>query len=206
MAKYPNLTAQQNEDTVNKAGGMEGLQRFLSGELVLIERSKLNQDADVRRWIKIDENTIAVDLESSPRLPFAGAEVEQHTGVGGAIFQKRADGLYRNGRKVVLRLSERQMNGKSLKGYELRDELTGKPVLNANELDALYDNPHLLPEDWKKDEKGNIRFIFFWGTIYRNSDGHLFVRYIFFSDGAWQRYYFWLGVGWDGRFPAAVAS
>ena len=206
MAKYPNLTAQQNEDTVNKAGGMEGLQRFLSGELVLIERSKLNQDADVRRWIKIDENTIAVDLESSPRLPFAGAEVEQHTGVGGAIFQKRADGLYRNGRKVVLRLSERQMNGKSLKGYELRDELTGKPVLNANELDALYDNPHLLPEDWKKDEKGNIRFIFFWGTIYRNSDGHLFVRYIFFSDGAWPRYYFWLGVGWDGRFPAAVAS
>ena len=192
---------EQIQDVANKFGTEERIRRFQSGELVLVERSKVN-----RRWIKIDENTIAVDLESSPRLPFAGAEVEQHTGVGGAIFQKRADDLYRNGRKVVLRLSERQMNGKSLKGYELRDELTGKPVLNANELDALYDNPHLLPEDWKKDEKGNIRFIFFWGTIYRNSDGHLFVRYIFFSDGAWQRYYFWLGVGWDGRFPAAGAS
>ena len=206
MAKYPNLTAQQNEDTVNKAGGMEGLQRFLSGELVLIERSKLNQDADVRRWIKIDENTIAVDLESSPRLPFSGAEIEQHIGVGGAIFQKRADGLYRNGRKVGLHPSERQLNGKWLKGHELRDELTGKPVLNANELDALYDNPHLIPEDWKKDERGNIRFIFFWGTIYRGSAGSLCVGCLSFGDGSWNRSYCWLDDDWNDNNPAALAT
>ncbi len=195
------LTYTQTGDLGNKIGGQEGAKGILSGELVVVKRSEAN-----RRWIKIDENTIAVDLESSPGLPFAGAEIEKHIGVGGAIFQKQADGLYRNGRKVGLHLSERQMNGKSLKGYELRDELTGKPVLNANELDALYDNPHLIPEDWKKDEKGNIRFIFFWGTTYRGLGGYLCVRCLCFLVGSWSRRCSWLGNVWYGYNPAALAS
>ena len=196
-----NLTYPQIGDLGNKIGGDAGAKGILSGELIVVKRSEAN-----RRWIKIDGNTIAVDLESSPGLPFKGAEVESHIGVGGAIYQKRADGLCRNGRKVGLHLSRRQVNGKSLKGYELRDELTGKPVLNANELDALYDNPHLIPEDWKRDENDNIRFIYFWGTIYRSSDGSLYVRCICFSDGAWDRRYYWLGGGWGGDYPATVAS
>ncbi|MBI2068492.1 MAG: hypothetical protein HYT67_00050 [Candidatus Yanofskybacteria bacterium] len=195
------LTYTQTGDLGNKIGGQEGAKGILSGELVVVKRSEAN-----RRWIKIDENTIAVDLESSPGLPFAGAQVEKHIGVGGAIFQKQADGLYRNGRKVGLHLSGRQKGGKVVKGYELRDELTGKPVLNANELDALYDNPHLLPEEWKRDENGNIRFIFFWGTIYRNSDGGLYVRYIYFDGGSWDRVFSWLDRGWRGNDPAALAS
>ena len=148
-----------------------------------------------------------MDLESSPGLPFNGAEVEAHIGTGGVLYKKIGEGLYRSGRKVVLHLSERQINGKSMKGYELRDELTGKPVLNANELDALYDNPHLIPEDWKRDEKGNIRFIFFWGTIYRNPDTvNLYVRYLYFNVGTWNRFYNWLGNDWHGRSPAVLAS
>ena len=192
---------EQIQDIANKFGTEERIRRFQSGELVLVERSKVN-----RRWIKIDENTIAVDLESSPRLPFAGAEVEQHIGVGGAILQKRADGLYRNDRKVVFRLSERQKGSKVAKGYELRDELIGKPVLNANELDALYDNPHLLPEDWKKDEKGNIRFVFLLGTIYCSLDGRLCARCIYFDGRSWNLDYRWLGRVWNGDDSAAVAS
>ena len=110
-----------------------------------------------------------------------------------------------DGRKVVLHLSKRQQNGKWLRGYELCDELTGKPVLNANILDALYENTHLIPEDWKRDEKGNIRYIYFWGTIYRSAD-RLFVRSLCFDRGGWGRRCDWLDRGWDFGGPATLLA
>ena len=161
---------------------------------------------EATRVVTLGPTTIVVNLAASPKLPFNGAEVESHIGEGWVIVEKRTDGLYVNGRKVVLRLSRRQQNGKSLKGYELREELTGKPVLNANVLDALCDNPHLIPEDWKKDERGNTRYIFFWGTIYRYSSGFLYVRCLYFHDGTWHRLYFWLDGVWDGYDPAVLLA
>ena len=77
--------------------------------------------------VTLGPTTIAVNLVASPRLPFNGAEVESHIGEGWVIVEKRADRLYLNGRKFVLYLSRRQQNGKSLKGYELREELTVSP-------------------------------------------------------------------------------
>ena len=161
---------------------------------------------DATRATTLNETTIAVNLGASPKLPFNEAEVEQHIGEGWAIVEKRSDGLYLNGRKVVLYLSRRQQNGKLLKGYDLREELTGKPVLFANLLDALYDNPHLIPEDWKKDDRGNTRYIFFWATIFRGSVGYPYVRCLFFADGAWNRHYSWLGIDWLGNDPAALLA
>lgn len=159
---------------------------------------------DATRWITINATTIVVNLGAAPGLPLNGAEVVTHEGDGWAIVEKRADGqLYVNGRKVVLYLSRRQKSGKWLKGHDLREELTGKPVLNANLLDALFGNPHLIPEDWKKDEQGNTRFIYFWGTVYRDASGFLYVRYLYFRDGVWDRLYSWLEDDWLGHDPAA---
>lgn len=158
---------------------------------------------DATQWITINSTTIVVNLGVAPKLLFGEVEVEQHIGDGWVIVEKRADGLYVSGRKVVLYLSKRQKGRKWLKGHELREELTGKPVLNANILDALVENPHLIPDDWKADEDGNTRFIYFWGTIYRGAGDSLCVRYLFFYDGAWIRRYFWLHDIWDGSRPAA---
>lgn len=177
------------------------VREFLLGQMQIKPTTE-----DAQRFITINETTIAVYLGATPKLPFDGAEVVEHIGEGWVIVEKRADGLYINSRKVTLHLSKRQKGGKWLKGYELCEELTGKPVLNANILDALYENIHLIPEEWKRDENGNIRFIFFWGTIYRASDGNLYVRYLYFSDGAWGRYYRWLGLGWGGLGPAALLA
>lgn len=160
----------------------------------------------IQRVRVVNATTIMVNLDVAPGLPFGGATVESHTGGGWVKVQRRKDGLYVDGRKVVLHLSERQKGGRVLKGYELRDELTGKPVLNANVLDALYENPHLIPEDWKKDEAGNIRYIFFWGTIFRSPgpDG-LCVRDLYFGGGTWRRSCGWLDGGWGG-VPAALLA
>ncbi|MBU2082042.1 hypothetical protein KKH14_01295 [Patescibacteria group bacterium] len=75
-------------------------------------------------------------------------------------------------------------------GKELLEELTGKPVLNANVLDYLYAHQwsYNIPkvEEWRT-ERGGEKIIFFWGTIYRDSDGHPCVRSLYYGggDGRW---------------------
>ena len=175
-------------------------------EFLLGQISFKSVSEDATRFIIINETTIAVNLGVTPDLPFNGAEVVEHIGEGWVIVEKRPDDLYINGRKVVLHLSKRQKNGEWLKSHELREELIGKLVLNANVFDALYQNPRLIPEEWKKDENGNTSFIFFWGTIFRGSDGRLYVRCLYFHGGAWCWHCRWLGYDWDGHYPAALLA
>lgn len=161
---------------------------------------------DATRVITLNETTIAVNLGSIANLPFNGTKVESHIGEGWAIVEKRINGLYVNGHKVIFHLSKHQQNNGKCKGYKLYEELAGKPVLNANLLDALADNPHLIPEDWKKDEDGNTLYIFFWATTYRSASGHLYVRYLFFNDDAGLRHHRWLDYDWRDDDPAALLA
>jgi len=116
-------------------------------------------------------------------------------------------GLWKwNPEQVQFYLSTNQQNGKTIKGNKLRKELAGKPVLNANVLDYLLKNPQLIPEEWKKDSNGNTRYIFFWGTIYRNAVGSLFVRYLYFNDGQWSWSHDWLDYAWGSYNPAALLA
>ncbi|MEK7080027.1 MAG: hypothetical protein AAB901_01945, partial [Patescibacteria group bacterium] len=66
--------------------------------------------------------------------------------------------------------------------------------------------PHLIPEEWKKDGKGNTRYIFFWGTIYRYRNSRLCVRCLYWEDGSWNCTHYWLDDGYEDREPAAVRA
>jgi hypothetical protein len=160
----------------------------------------------IERIRVISATTIMVNLDAPPILPFGGAKIEFQIGSGWVKLDKRPDGLYVDDRKVILSLSEKQKEKKVLRGHELREELSGKPVLHPNIMDALVEYSHLIPEDWKKDEKGNTRYIFFWAVIFRNADGGLFVRCFYFLDGRWDRDYDWLGGVWRFGDPAALLA
>jgi hypothetical protein len=152
-----------------------------------------------------------IDLAKAPRLPFDGAEVFKHEGKGVVEIELCSnDNLYIDGKKVVLHLSERQMGDKRIIGHELRKELENgtQVLLNSNVLDYLYDHPELFPEHWKKDESGEIRYIFFWGSIFRGpSDGDLCVRFLYLSGSELLRDSRWLGYDWFRQGPSAsVAS
>lgn len=148
----------------------------------------------------------AINLNDKPTQPFSGATVEKHSGGGRAMLEKRADGLYIDGKKILLHRSERQMNGKFVVGHELRKELDGKPVLNACIQDFLMANQEFIPEDWKKDDAGNTIYIFFWGTIFRDADGSLCVRCLYFKDDGWRQDYDWLIDDWYGVSLAAILA
>lgn len=134
--------------------------------------------------------TSVVDLDADPFIP-SGWKVEVHQ--KGGNFKWDAT-------KVRLHLSKKQQGGKVLEGNELREELKGQPVYNANLLDYLLKNPHLIPEEWKG------MYVFFWGTIYRYSDGDLGVRCLCWDGGRWHWRSFWLDGDWRGGSPAAVPA
>lgn len=152
----------------------------------------------VQRIRVVNATTLMVNLDAAPKLPFGGATVESHTTGGWVRVQRLNDGLYVDGRKVALYLSEqlfeRRKGRMLIRSYEFRYELTGKPVLNANILDALYENINMIPEDYKRNEADKIRFICFWETIYRDpyADVRL-VRGLYFLGGIWRCDYNWFG-------------
>lgn len=148
-----------------------------------------------------------IDTDLDPRLPFNGASIKKHVRQGKVVIEKRVDGLYIGGQKVILWRSVRQINGRSVVGCELLKEADGQLILSASILDFLLANQEYIPEEWKeKDENGNTIFIFFWVTIYRDSYGYLCVRCLYWFEGACDESYDWLDRGWDASNPAAVCA
>lgn len=109
-------------------------------------------------------SAVQVDLGKAPTLPFEDTQVVVHQGSGVATLELRTSGLYLDGLKIVLRQVEQQQDTR-IKRDDLRKQLDGTSVLNANVLDALFDLPQLIPEDWRKT---GMR-VFFWGTVYRHN-------------------------------------
>jgi hypothetical protein len=102
--------------------------------------------------------------------------------------------------RIKLHLSPNQQGGKYIKGDKLKVELANEPVLPANVLDFYLANSHLILEEWKE------KAVFFWGTVYRDSSGILYVRCLCFDDGRWYSDCLRLGNDWDGSDPAALRA
>jgi len=122
--------------------------------------------------IKVVEHVIDCDVEPfiEPRW-----RVEEHKKGGQFKWDPQTIRLY---------LSKGQRGEASrMEGGKLRKELEGKPVVNANVLDYLFEHPHLIPEEWKG------KAVYFWGTIYRDAVGNLDVRYLVFFENQWKWFY-----------------
>lgn len=117
-----------------------------------------------------------IDLNADPMVPDGWSVKEHHKG---SSFEW-------NPAKIALYLSEQQNNGNFIEGNKLRKKLKSKTVLNACLLDYLLAHPQLIPEDWKG------KTVFFWGTIYCDSDGDLCVRFLIWNGSEWFCNYRWL--------------
>jgi hypothetical protein len=131
-----------------------------------------------------------IDCDAKPYIP-DGWKVVEHQKGGKMEWDPT---------KIQLYLSDSQKDGKYIEGNKLRKELKNKPVLNACVLDWLLAHPEFIPEEWKEE------YVFFWGTIYRRSDGALRVRYLCWDDGGWRWRYGPLVSDWDSGSPAAVLA
>ncbi len=130
-----------------------------------------------------------IDCDSAPFVP-NGWSVEEH----------KKGGLFKfDPSKISFYLSKKQKKG-SIGGHDLSKDLADKPVMNANVLDYLLAHPELIPEEWKG------KYIFFWGTIYRGSNGYLYVRGLYWNGSKWSWGCDWLDYDFASDNPAALAS
>ena len=137
-----------------------------------------------------------VDLSANPFIP-DGYTVDTHS---------RGDSFTWDPSAIEFYLSEPQRVDDVIEGNHLIKELEDKPVLNANILDYLLARSYLIPEEWKKDEKGRARYIFFWGTIYRDSDGRRSVRGLYWDGSKWDWSSNPLDRWWNITNPAALLA
>ena len=142
-----------------------------------------------------------IDCNAAPFIP-NGWSVRPEDQITSAV---RGDLVF-DPAKVTPYFSERQKNGKAIVGNDLRKELDGKPLLTARVLDYLLVNTHLIPESWKKNEKGAMLYHLFWGTLYDDSNGRLFVRFLCCDDDVWCWGYRSLGANFGSRDPALLAN
>lgn len=183
--------AHEMEMAMNRVGGWTAaLVKMLStGSNLADVRDMLLGRAEI-----VGPTTWLIDLLSPPLCP-EGAKVEEHQTGNPVKWTEGFVGLY---------LSDAQRGGCIL-GRELRKELKGKPVLNANALDFLLKHPLLIPEEWE----GEFKQVFFWGTIYRVLlTGDLYVRCLKWSklSGKWYESDRQLDCGFCGNDAAAVAT
>lgn len=75
---------------------------------------------------------------------------------------------------------------------------TGKIILDVRVLEELLKHPELIPEEWKKG------VTYFWGTIFRNSDGRLCVAgLVWRGSGGWNWNSAWFDRDLFDHKPAA---
>ncbi|MBI4992129.1 MAG: hypothetical protein HZB99_02825 [Candidatus Harrisonbacteria bacterium] len=99
-------------------------------------------------------------------------------------------------------------NETSITGEEKLKRLkkAGHIRLDAKVFQTLWENQLLIPESWKEKVNGNIRFIFFDGTVLRYPDGDRYVLCLYWFDGRWHWSCNWLGSDWDVDGPSAVLA
>jgi len=177
------------EDAAVRLGFTPGEIRALAGRKDLLQLVRQALCAGGATVIPLVQHV--VDCDADPFLPQGWKKAEYHKGGGKLTLDPS---------KIRLHLLPNQMGGRYVEGNKLRKELASEPVFNANVLDYLLAHQELIPKEWKG------RCVFFWGTIYRNSYGYLYVRYLYWDDGAWDWRYDWLGSIFGGNDPAAVLA
>ena len=146
-------------------------------------------------------NKYAVDLDAEPSVPR-----------GWTVVNNKKEGRFTWDPAKVKLLRFKKQLGRWNKGTELSKQLKKYKVLNAAMLDFLLDNPGYIPDSWKEvpdsdnGEGNDLRNIYFYGTIYRDPDGHLCVRYLHYDNGEWKPDELWLTANFGSREFAAVIA
>lgn len=179
---------------------------------VQILHSELCRDCicDLEVWLKGDgykptvitlskSSHIAVEKVNTRNL--INCDVDPFIPEGWTVESHKKGGMLEwDPSKIELYLSEKQKTG-WIKGEDLLKELEGKNVLNGCVLDYLLKHQELIPESWKE------KFVYFFGTVYRDPSGGRRLLSLCWGDGGWSWDYRSLGGGFGASgLAASLAS
>ncbi|MEK7066059.1 MAG: hypothetical protein AAB965_00635, partial [Patescibacteria group bacterium] len=196
--KYGELTMGQIEAMVNKLGGMEGVQRLLSGELVI---------QAVRRLLAISR---------------AGNSVYTGTGLATWLGRKNGDGLSGDPQRDPRSLALTELDIEKIQFKHYIDQGEGETMITGENrwkaikasgdigLDAqvgwdLYKEPGQKALRWLYDNR-KVTWMEF-PEVLRYSNGRRYFLYLYRDDdGSWSWYYYCLGNGRNVFLPCRCAE
>ncbi len=126
-----------------------------------------------------------IDTDAAPWCPFPEWTVKEHRPRGAWEWNPKQIHLKPHPRTKL-----------PLTGHTLVERFSEMMPLNANVLDYLWKNPHLIPKSWEG------RVVYFWGTIYSGPGGLLHVRCLNKYESKWGWSNNNLDARWDQRFTA----
>ncbi len=179
-----------------KAAGLTGLGLEVASIISLFEESVMSTPQPQPAHV--------IDCDAPSFIPsgdwkIAGPEHQLPGSVPGQLVWDPA--------KIEFAFSLNQRTGMVL-GTELARYLAWKELLRANVLDYLLAHPEIIPNSWKEYRPPKCRlvgcYIYFWGTIYQDKDGDLFVRCLHYDGHDCMGSCRWLGREFGNRSPAAV--
>lgn len=184
--KYGELTLGQTEALMNKIGGMNGLQKVLSGEWVIGEKNETTIDT-----------IIHIDRAAAVPYPDWVKDVLHPT------IERNAPAEY-DLADIKLWLHDGQQEGKSVLGHTIYEHLLQQKGVLDNYLslsDGLAIQQQMNVAIFRKVFRDN--YVFLWGSVVRDRDGVLFVPYVCVRNGQVLVYWCWFDHNFHGGNPAA---
>ncbi|MBK5215255.1 MAG: hypothetical protein JJE53_00380 [Candidatus Pacebacteria bacterium] len=132
-----------------------------------------------------------------------------YIGKGWSILEQdeRAVALTEIDLNCVMLDSTLEKGEKSIKGEDKLKRLkakTNRIRLDVGVFKTLWENQTLIPSKWKEQTNRNTTYIFFDGTVLRNSSGSRYILCLYWYGGKWRWDHFWLGCDWNANSPSAV--
>ena len=190
---------------------ISALKKFLRHENPWFEnetKTEKQVSPPIQRWRPLSDTAIEVNLDAPLILPFGGAvpEWQPPPGRGWVKVERIGEDLFVGDRKVIRHLEPEQKSG-TIQGHNLRVRLQNHHTLDPRIMDALvkFENGRLIPDSGKRDEEGRTLYHYFWAVGFRVR-GALCVRSLFWYDGQWERYYYWLVYDWDYQNPTLILA
>ena len=87
-----------------------------------------------------------------------------------------------------------------------RHREAGNICLTADHFLRFWNGRDQLPEEWKRTETGETRYIYFDATVLRDPRGRRSALCLYWDGDAWYWNYRWLGHGFDSQSQSGVAS
>jgi hypothetical protein len=146
-------------------------------------------------WVTVSSTEIQVNLGMRPRFQPAYRSYIPSSQVSGLVSVENRDGdLYVDNRKIELIATQDQRCGSI--GRNVLSELEGRQLLHPNIIDALLQNTHLIPENWKPTKKLHRTNIFFSAVQFSSHGRQGYIRLLYWHEGSWCNAFKWSGDGW----------
>ncbi|MCI0563243.1 MAG: hypothetical protein MN733_32600 [Nitrososphaera sp.] len=131
-----------------------------------------------------------IDCDATPFVP-DGLTIEEH---------KKGGQIWWNPANFKPWLHPEQESGEVIAGHALREWGKEKPLYNACVLDYWLAHTEVIPLECKG------KWTYFWGTIYRDSYGNLYIRCLRWRGERLAADYDGLVNDWDANCPAAGSA